>query len=687
MLKLISLSKVKRGNSSSIEAKFSVDGNLLPLRIEQEDQPSLYHKIVETIGTMDPKNADENAKLLYGLMSPEASIKSEIKNSLSLSGNVEVKDGHVFFGKHKLEDELSEHILSLLDDNNTPKDEVLWKGYVRFLDNLYQNVNGNIRKQLFKWMLYEREAGYDFGITSDGCILGYKGCEGSIFEPVSKFTGEATVDGVDYVGQIPNRVGSVVTMPRSSVEFDPNKGCAAGLHVGTREYASQWAEILLLVKVNPRDVVSVPYECESQKMRVCEYTIVEVVDNTAAHKRFVNVEPEKPKPKTEIENYEKNPTAFLTLNLGEELSFTLTGGDILQGVIVDVERHSFAIDTFTDGYIEIQYEDVEDVEFVEDEDVKTSKTNNENLVPMAVHIRDVKINDLIIVEYDGKTFEGTLSSIYGDFEGLIIRSKNGTVKHIKDYRITLVLVYVETVDEAEEEITLANKIRKIRVGDVIYVEYDGKDFEGEVSSIYGDHEGIIIRSGYGEVKHIKDYRITYVEFLNSECNSDCDCDCECENDCEDHCEHEQEECLSSSELLSEALLKDVISAFEINDKVFVKYEDKEFEGTLVGIYKDYEGLIIRSKDDTVKHIKVKRINFAKELTEPKTIEKKEVVVDLLTLVNTLKLGQYVIVELKDGKVIAGQFAIYDKERSEISIVGNDRVVHYMNITDLARIAR
>ena len=63
-------------------------------------------------------------------------------------------------------------------------------------------------------------------------------------------------------------------MPRGEVQHDPESGCSTGLHVGTYAYAQGYARAALLtVHVNPRDVVSVPTDCDAEKMRVCRYVV------------------------------------------------------------------------------------------------------------------------------------------------------------------------------------------------------------------------------------------------------------------------------------------------------------------------------------------------------------------------------------------------------------------------------
>ena len=58
--------------------------------------------------------------------------------------------------------------------------------------------------------------------------------------------------------------------------WDPSAGCAQGLHAGSYDYAKQYASgVLLLVKINPRDVVSVPTDSDWAKIRTSRYEVVD----------------------------------------------------------------------------------------------------------------------------------------------------------------------------------------------------------------------------------------------------------------------------------------------------------------------------------------------------------------------------------------------------------------------------
>ena len=144
------------------------------------------------------------------------------------------------------------------------------------MENVAANPNAHSREQLFDW-LRDRQ----FTITTDGCFIAYKGvyerdedAEDDYPYQSSWSGGEAIVNGQRFEGAVPNACGATVEMPRASVQHDPTHGCSTGLHVGTYKYAEGYARgALLTVLVNPRDVVSVPTDCNAEKMRVCRYVV------------------------------------------------------------------------------------------------------------------------------------------------------------------------------------------------------------------------------------------------------------------------------------------------------------------------------------------------------------------------------------------------------------------------------
>lgn len=115
-------------------------------------------------------------------------------------------------------------------------------------------------------------AANQFMIHEDGDILAYKSVRGDYTDVHS--------------GTIFNGVGQVIEMDRTAVDDDRNNTCSRGLHFASYQYASTWAgEIdgknlrLVVMKINPADVVAIPNDYNNQKGRCWRYKVyAEVTD-------------------------------------------------------------------------------------------------------------------------------------------------------------------------------------------------------------------------------------------------------------------------------------------------------------------------------------------------------------------------------------------------------------------------
>jgi hypothetical protein len=183
-----------------------------------------------------------------------------------LSERVAIRNSNIYFDGSVVNGVLAQQVLRFLDDGVDD-----WQPLVLFWEKLAQNPNPHSREQLYRW-LNDR----NFQISKTGNIVGFKGAkvaaDGSY---LSIHAGPAIVNDEEMNGFIPNAVGSVIEMPREDVQFDSGIGCSTGLHVGTYNYAKGFARgVVLTVSVNPRDVVSVPTDCNDEKLRVCRYKVV-----------------------------------------------------------------------------------------------------------------------------------------------------------------------------------------------------------------------------------------------------------------------------------------------------------------------------------------------------------------------------------------------------------------------------
>ncbi len=147
---------------------------------------------------------------------------------------------------------------------------------INFWNNLKDNPSNNSKQQLFEFL----EANH-FALTSDGHFIAYKKVKSNFMD--------------DYTGKIDNSVGKIVEMERSGVVDDPNQPCSAGLHIAPYSYAKIYkcGGKLLELKVNPRDVVSVPHNYAHQKARVCKYLVIGVSDESGGEIKDVVVSGKK----------------------------------------------------------------------------------------------------------------------------------------------------------------------------------------------------------------------------------------------------------------------------------------------------------------------------------------------------------------------------------------------------------
>lgn len=188
---------------------------------------------------------------------------------------------------------LQNFIIKITNDINVDDNVVL--AWTKFARKLQRNVDPYIRSQLFNFLNYLIDTENSLALTPEGNFIGYKGIQKNY---LSSRAGNGFVDGVEYKNtQIPNKPGTIVSMNRHEVQADPNQTCSFGLHVGSYSYAKGFQPLVVLVEVNPENVVSVPSDYNGQKLRCSEYKVIKEVD----------------KPLTEF-LYEEKQTSLTDLN-------------------------------------------------------------------------------------------------------------------------------------------------------------------------------------------------------------------------------------------------------------------------------------------------------------------------------------------------------------------------------------
>jgi hypothetical protein len=178
-------------------------------------------------------------------------------------GNVEVKDGNVFYKGRQLFGLDVTRLLEYIRDN------VPYLRLLRFLERKQANPSYRSINELYKFLEYR-----EMTLTESGTVIGYKGVRDDYYSIMGN-TATVMVNGtVDAAGHILNKVGENVRCDRSCVDDDYREGCRPGLHIGSLAYAKGWGPRVMIVEFDPADVVSVPDDCECQKLRACAYKVV-----------------------------------------------------------------------------------------------------------------------------------------------------------------------------------------------------------------------------------------------------------------------------------------------------------------------------------------------------------------------------------------------------------------------------
>jgi hypothetical protein len=169
-------------------------------------------------------------------------------------GLVEIKNGQVTYEGEVVHGSISKRILEFMSKG------LPFEPLVTFLNNLMENPSMQSQKELYDFLEHEH-----LPITEDGHFLAYKAVRSDYKDK--------------YRGVFDNSVGQVVSMQRAKVDDNRSRGCSDGLHAGALNYVASYGSVesgdrIVIVKINPKDVVSVPSDCNCEKLRTCRYEVV-----------------------------------------------------------------------------------------------------------------------------------------------------------------------------------------------------------------------------------------------------------------------------------------------------------------------------------------------------------------------------------------------------------------------------
>lgn len=194
-------------------------------------------------------------------------------------GRIAVQGEKVFWDGHEMHNALTTRMIAMLQEDFPITPLVL------FMERLMTNPSFRAVNELYAFL--ERN---NLPITPDGHFLAYKKVKddytdvhsGTVLnKPAYLFTDEEkaampmTSGKKKEVSVFVDNENTIVAMPRNMVDDDKNRTCSEGLHFCSKEYLDHFGgDRVVILKINPRDVVSIPVDYGFSKGRTARYEII-----------------------------------------------------------------------------------------------------------------------------------------------------------------------------------------------------------------------------------------------------------------------------------------------------------------------------------------------------------------------------------------------------------------------------
>jgi len=171
------------------------------------------------------------------------------------AGNVAIQGDEFFWKGEPFNNALSSRMIEMFQEGFPIEPMVL------FMENLMSNPSKRAVAELYGFL----EKG-KLPITPDGHFLAYKKVQKNYTDCHS--------------GKMDNSVGTVVEMERNAVDDDKANTCSTGLHFCSLDYLPNFGgsnSRVMVLKINPRDVVSIPADYNATKGRTCRYEVIDEI--------------------------------------------------------------------------------------------------------------------------------------------------------------------------------------------------------------------------------------------------------------------------------------------------------------------------------------------------------------------------------------------------------------------------
>jgi hypothetical protein len=212
---------------------------------------------IRTLASSDPVYGEVVAALARGATDDEILeiLNAELRRleeATHVAPDIVLKGGVLYYKEDAIAGTLGTRMLEMLNEGFN------LKPMAALLANIELNPSNKVVTRLYDFL----EMGQN-PLTEDGCFLAYKAVRPD-FKDI-------------HSGNFDNSVGQVLSMPRNRVDERDEVTCSYGFHVCSFSYLPRFSHAnghVMICKVNPADVVSIPTDYNNTKMRVCRYEVI-----------------------------------------------------------------------------------------------------------------------------------------------------------------------------------------------------------------------------------------------------------------------------------------------------------------------------------------------------------------------------------------------------------------------------
>jgi acyl carrier protein len=199
----------------------------------------------------------QNQSRLLALLSLSAVVEEYTIGQLSVNSTGVTYNGHPL---HTVD---SDRVLAFL------REGLPYQPIANYISRKMANPSSRAITELYQFLEHK-----NMPITPEGFIVAYKGVRHDFYSMTGNNETIVLQGTVNSQGQILNEIGKVIEVQRNCVNDNFKMHCAEGLHAGSLLYAKGFGPRIILVSIDPADVVSVPDDCDCQKLRCCKYKVL-----------------------------------------------------------------------------------------------------------------------------------------------------------------------------------------------------------------------------------------------------------------------------------------------------------------------------------------------------------------------------------------------------------------------------